>query len=110
MATSVRRLSLGDPIVVGVGQELAIVLSSDGDFGLFQGPPGDSYAGGEALSRARPNPPGWACMCDFWDARLDLPFATLVDTPAPVPWPAGWLAVGIAALAVTRTGMRRRAG
>ena len=57
-----------------------------------------------------PNPPGWVCMCDFSDARLDLPFATLVDTPAPVPWPAGWLAVGIAPMAVTRAGMRRRAG
>jgi hypothetical protein len=49
-----RSLVLGDPIVVGVGQELAIVLSSDGDFGLFQGPPGDSYAGGEAFFDARP--------------------------------------------------------
>ncbi|MDP2627190.1 MAG: hypothetical protein Q8Q58_09825 [Candidatus Rokubacteria bacterium] len=57
-----------------------------------------------------PNPPGWVHMCDFADACLDLPFAPLVDTPAPVPWPAGWLAVGIAAMAVTRAGMRRRAG
>ena len=57
-----------------------------------------------------PDLPGWVCLCDFEDARLDLPFATLVDTPAPVPWPAGWLAVGIAPMAVTRAGMRRRAG
>jgi len=57
-----------------------------------------------------PNPPGWVCLCDFADTRVALPFAPLVDTPALVPGPAGWLAVGIAPMAVTRAGMRRRAG
>lgn len=33
-----RSLFLDDPNVVRVGQERAIVLGSDGDFGLFRGP------------------------------------------------------------------------
>ena len=59
----------------------AIVLSSPGECGVFQGPIGDSYPAGNAFFDAQPNPVGaWVCICDFPEARFDLPFQTLVET------------------------------
>jgi hypothetical protein len=48
---------------------------------VFQGPPGDSYLGGNLFFDARPNPPGWVCNCEFPGERLDLPFQTVVGLP-----------------------------
>jgi hypothetical protein len=41
-------------------------------------------AEGNAFFDARPNPPGWVCMCIFQGARFDLPFQTLVTPIAAV--------------------------
>jgi hypothetical protein len=78
------------PASISAGSQFAIVLTSTGSCGIFQGPPGDSYPGGNLFFIALPNPPGvWVCNCDFAGASFDLPFKTLVnpvaaDTTPPV--------------------------
>lgn len=76
---TLRSLPFSSPASVSIGQQFAVVLTSDGGCGVFQGPLGDSYGGGNAFFDALPNPPGWVCSCIFAGARFDLPFQTLVD-------------------------------
>ncbi len=79
-AASLRSLVFSAPVEISAGSQFAVVLSSPGECGVFQGPIGDSYPGGNAFFDARPNPAGvWVCMCDFTGARFDLPFQTLVE-------------------------------
>ena len=79
---SLRSFVFSTPVSISAGNQFAVVLSSSGECGVFQGPVGDSYPGGNAFFDARPNPAGlWVCMCDFMGARLDLPFQTIVDPP-----------------------------
>lgn len=62
------------------GDQLAIVLDNPtGSCGVFRGPVGDSYAGGQGFFEALPNPPGWIPFSDT-ETRLDLPFITVVRT------------------------------
>jgi len=70
-----RPLVLGTPVPVVPGQEFAVVLRSSGQCAVFQGPPGDTYLGGDGYFDARPNPPGWVALT----GRNDLPFETYVD-------------------------------
>lgn len=74
-------IDFSSPAPMSAGTQFTIVLSSSGSCGIFQGPPGDSYSGGNLFFIALPNPLGvWVCNCDFAGASFDLPFKTLVDT------------------------------
>jgi hypothetical protein len=58
------------------GQTLAIVLGASGDCGVWQGPAGDSYLGGDGYFDARPNRAGvWVL---FSGPAYDLPFQTIM--------------------------------
>jgi hypothetical protein len=81
---SFRSLPFSTPVDFSAGSQFAIVLSSTGSCGMFRGPVGDSYIGGNGFFDSRPNPPGWVCFCDFPGDRFDLPFQTLVETPLQV--------------------------
>jgi hypothetical protein len=82
---SFRSLVFSTPVSFSAGSHFAIVLSSAGHCGVYRGPIGDSYPGGNAFFDARPNPVGaWVCICDFAGARFDLPFQTLVETTLQV--------------------------
>jgi hypothetical protein len=75
-----RPFALSVPLAVTAGEQLAIVLSSPGACGVFQGPVGDPYPGGDGWFDARPNPPGvWLELGPPLGDRSDLPFATLLD-------------------------------
>jgi hypothetical protein len=78
------RIVFAHPPRVTVGSPFAIVLSSTGDCGVFQGPPGDSYPRGNLFFEALPNPLDvWVCNCDFPGASFDLPFKTFVSRGGP---------------------------
>jgi hypothetical protein len=77
---TLRSLVFSEPVSFSAGSHFAIVLSSAGQCGVFQGPIGDSYSGGNEFFDARPNPVGvWVCICNFAGHRFDLPFQTLVE-------------------------------
>jgi hypothetical protein len=68
-------------VTFSAGDQFAIVLDNpSGSCGIFRGPVGDSYPGGEGFFEALPNPPGWVPFSDT-ETRLDLPFMTVVRTP-----------------------------
>lgn len=71
-----RRFALSTLIDFTTGSRFAIVLSSPGgSYGMFQGPIGNPYAGGDGFYDARPNTPGvWVPL----STRRDLPFKTIV--------------------------------
>jgi hypothetical protein len=73
---SFRALAFSTPASVTAGSPFAIVLKNPtGGCGVFQGPIGDPYGGGEAYYDAGPNTPGvWLLLGD----RHDLPFQTVV--------------------------------
>ena len=73
---SFRSLVLSKPVSLDSGTPFAIVFETTGDCGIFQGPMGNPYSGGDGYFDSRLNPPGvWARLLD----RIDLPFQTLVD-------------------------------
>lgn len=72
-----RTISFSTPIFFSVSARFAIVLASSGECGIFQGPAGNPYPGGDGFFDARPNPFGWVRLGEFGPA--DLPFQTLVD-------------------------------
>jgi hypothetical protein len=84
---SFRSFPFSRPALLSAGDRIAIVLKSTGataaqGCGIFQGPVGDSYAGGKAYFEARPNAEGvWVCLCEFPGGRFDLPFQTLMAPP-----------------------------
>jgi hypothetical protein len=84
---SFRRFPFSRPASFSAGDRFAIVIKSTGatvfeSCGVFQGPVGDSYAGGKAFFDARPNAQGqWVCICDYPGDRFDLPFQTLMTPP-----------------------------
>jgi hypothetical protein len=78
-------IDFSSPAQISAGTQYAIVISSSGSCGIFQGPAGNSYAGGNLFFIALPNPPGlWVCTCDFAGASFDLPFKTLVNATPDV--------------------------
>jgi hypothetical protein len=75
-----RSLVLPTRVSFLAGERFAIVLSSSGACGVFGGPVGDSYPGGNLYFDSRPNQAGvWVCACDFSSTSWDLPFETVVD-------------------------------
>lgn len=77
--TTFRTLTFSTPIAVSGGMPYAIVLSTTSSCGIWPGPIGDPYGGGDAYFDARPNAPGWILLSS---GRRDLPFQTFVE-PAP---------------------------
>jgi hypothetical protein len=76
-------IDFSKPARIEAGSQFAIVLTSTGSCGIFQGPSGNSYSGGNLFFIALPNPAGvWVCNCDFAGASFDLPFKTLVNPVA----------------------------
>ena len=73
-----RRVQLSVPVWVGVGDRLAIVLSSAGQCAIWSGPVGDPYPGGHAWFDARPNAPHVWVRANVGTGRDDLPFQTFV--------------------------------
>jgi hypothetical protein len=73
-----RRVVFDVPVWVGVGDPLAIVLSSAGDCAIWAGPVGDPYTGGHAWFDARPNAPHVWVRANVGTGRDDLPFQTFV--------------------------------
>jgi len=94
-------LPFDSPVPLAAGAVFALVLRSTGSFGLFQGPLGNPYPGGDAYFDARPNPPGWI---PIGQPRFDIPFQTLVESSA-VPEPSTMLLINPLLLWVIR---RRR--
>jgi hypothetical protein len=77
---SLRNLVFTTPTPISAGSQFAVILSSTGECGVFQGPVGDSYSRGNAFFDARPNAAGvWVSISDFPGARFDLPFQTLME-------------------------------
>jgi len=74
-----RTFSFSSPASVVAGTQYVLYLSA-GSCGVFQGPVGDSYAGGDLYFYAVYNAK-WVRNCDFVGGRCDLPFKTYV-TPA----------------------------
>jgi uncharacterized repeat protein (TIGR01451 family) len=73
---SFRSLVFSAPVLLPAGSPFAIVLRSAGACGVFRGPIGDPYPGGDGFFDARPNAPGvWVPL----GTRSDLPFQTFVD-------------------------------
>jgi hypothetical protein len=73
-----RSVKLSVPVWVGVGDRLAIVLSSAGTCAIWPGPVGDPYSGGHAWFDARPNAPHQWVRANVGTGRDDLPFQTFV--------------------------------
>jgi hypothetical protein len=73
-----RRFAFSAPVDITDGHTFAIVLSSPGgSYGIFRGPTGNPYPGGDGFYDARPNTPGrWVPL----STRRDLPFKTIVHT------------------------------
>lgn len=83
-----RPLVLATSVPVTSGSGFAFVLRSNGatandNCGVFRGPLGDSYTGGDLYFDALPNPSGWVRTCSFANERCDLPFRTWVEPPGP---------------------------
>jgi hypothetical protein len=81
---SFRSMVFSTPVDFSAGSQFAIVLRAAGSCGVFRGPVGDSYPGGNAFFDSLPNPPGWVCICEFQGDRFDLPFQTLAESTLPV--------------------------
>lgn len=82
---SFRQFTLATPVAVSSGAVYAIVLRSTSTTattgcGIFRGPLGDNYTGGDLYFDALPNAPGWIRNCgEFPNDRCDLPFKTWVE-------------------------------
>jgi hypothetical protein len=77
---NLRNLVFTTPAPITAGSQFAIVLSSTGECGVFQGPLGDSYPGGNAFYDGRRGSANiWVSISDFAGARFDLPFQTLIE-------------------------------
>ena len=74
-----RQYGLATPLPLYRGQQFAIVVHSSGSCGMRPAPDGDSYPAAHGYFDARPNPPGWLCLCGFAAQPWDLPFQTFVE-------------------------------
>ena len=82
--TTFRSFVLASPVPVTAGAQYAIVLSTAGSCGIWPGPVGDPYQGGNAFFDSRPNPAGIWEPLGLGNGRADLPFRTFVDPSATV--------------------------
>jgi hypothetical protein len=86
-----KSLQLAQPVPVKAGEQIAIVLDSPGSCGIYPGPVGDPYPGGNAFFDSRPNSKGvWVALSG---GRSDLPFKTVVtpNLTATPPEAGLWL-------------------
>jgi K319-like protein len=72
-----RSLVFSAPPPVTAGNRFAIVIRSNESCGIFQGPEGNPYPGGDSYFDARPNPAGWA---PTGPPRFDLPFQVVLGS------------------------------
>ena len=104
------RLGLSQPVLVSAGDRFAIVVSALNPptdiFGLFNGPVGNPYPGGNASYSSRPNPAGLWTPFGF-DGRFDLPFQTYM-TPVPEPHTVALMTFGGLVLVKLRSIKRSR--
>jgi len=82
--TTFRSFVLATPVPVTAGAQYAIVLSTAGSCGIWPGPVGDPYPGGNAFFDSRPNPAGIWEPLGLGNGRADLPFRTFVDPSATI--------------------------
>ena len=82
--TTFRSFVLASPVPVTAGAQYAFVLSTAGSCGIWPGPVGDPYPGGNAFFDSRPNPAGVWEPLGLGNGREDLPFRTFVDPSATV--------------------------
>ena len=82
--TTFRSFVLASPVPVTAGAQYAIVLSTAGSCGIWPGPVGDPYPGGDAFFDSRPNPAGIWEPISIGNGRADLPFRTFVDPSATI--------------------------
>src|SRR5213592_3889165 len=82
--TGFRSFVLASPVPVTAGAQYAIVLSTAGSCGIWPGPVGDPYQGGNAFFDSRPNPAGIWEPLSLGNGREDLPFRTFVDPSATI--------------------------
>jgi hypothetical protein len=81
--TTFRSIPLSPAASVEAGHPYALVLATDGSCGMWPGPLGDPYPGGDAFFDSRPNPAGlWVPL---GPPRNDLPFQTFVDPADTTP-------------------------
>ena len=64
------------------GDRYSIVIgNSGGSCGMYKGPVGNTYNGGNSFFDARPNAPGWVAFSGFANSPHDLPFLPEVFLP-----------------------------
>jgi hypothetical protein len=104
-----KQFTLPVPVQFQQGDQFAIVLSTDSEFGSHScgsslGPAGDPYSGGDAFVNSLGGPPGqWNRLADLNPGTgADLPFQTFVSIYAaveqPVPTLSEWSVVLLAAM------------
>jgi len=71
---TLRSFRFSTPVPFSAGDRFAIVLSASGDWGIFQGPPGNPYPGGDAWYCES----AWPAWMPLGTAAFDLPFQTVV--------------------------------
>jgi hypothetical protein len=72
-------IALPGGVKVQPGEEIAVVMSSKGDCGIFRSTLAPGYAGGRAFFDSRPNAAGvWLANGDFPGEPDDLPFALML--------------------------------
>ena len=79
---SLRRIYLGTPVALTAGQPYAFTLGADTDCGLFQGPEGNPYDGGDGYAIDDVNG-GYGTAWYPRSSQVDLPFRTLVEVISP---------------------------
>lgn len=81
-APVLRDITFTAPATFAAGQQFAIVLSTAESCGVFPGPVGDPYAGGDGFGAGLPGDlDSWNSFCTNPRGRCDLPFQTLVGDP-----------------------------
>jgi len=84
LPTTFRSFVLASPVGVTAGTQYAIILSTASSCGIWPGPVGDPYQGGNAFFDSRPNPAGIWEPLSLGNGREDLPFRTFVDPSATI--------------------------
>ncbi len=77
--TTFRSIPFSTPVSVTAGVPYALVLTTPVSCGIWPGPTGNPYPGGDAYFDSRPNPPGVWVPLSVPNRSSDLPFQTLVD-------------------------------
>lgn len=76
-AIGMRMIEFTSPAKLGPGQYAFTLTARDGDCGVYPGPNGSSYGGGQGWFIADGNPPGWIELFDAGGVR-DLAFQVYI--------------------------------